>query len=292
MSMDNPAATNMIDTLPPRQPWRRALRQGRIRLGLAMIGLTLAIAFIGPLVAPNDPAALVAAPYDPPAPGLWLGADMLGRDVFSRFLNGGHNLVWMSVCSTLIALVLGGAIGLTAAYAKGLTDQVLMRLVDVKLAFPSIVFALLFVTMFGPSLPLLVLLVGISQAPNVARVMRGAAISVVDREFVWWARMVGLPSSTILRREILPNVTAPLLVEGGLRLMWSTSMLAGLSFLGYGIQPPLADWGLMINENRNALTIQPFAVLGPIVGIGLFTIGGNMLAEGISRILSRTEGQA
>ncbi|MCB1445860.1 MAG: ABC transporter permease [Rhizobiaceae bacterium] len=282
----------MIETLPPRQPWRRALRQGRIRLGLAMIGLTLAVAFIGPFAAPNDPAALVAAPYDPPGPGLWLGADMLGRDVFSRFLNGGRNLVWMSVCSTLIALALGGAIGLTAAYARGLTDQVLMRLVDVKLAFPSIVFALLFVTMFGPGLPLLVLLVGISQAPNVARVMRGAALSVVDREFVWWARMVGLPPSTILRREILPNVTAPLLVEGGLRLMWSTSMLAGLSFLGYGIQPPLADWGLMINENRNALTIQPFAVLGPIVGIGLFTIGGNMLAEGISRILSRTEGGA
>lgn len=268
---------------------RRVLRQNRVRAGLVLIGLTLALAFGGPLVAPNAPAALVAGPYDPPAAELLLGADALGRDVFSRFLWGGRNLVWMSAAAAFIAVGLGTVIGLASAYLKGLPDLLLMRLVDLKLAFPSVVFALLFVTILGPSLPLLVFLVGISQAPNVARVMRGAGLGVVEREYVLWARTVAVPTWRILAGEILPNVTAPLLVEVGLRLMWSTSMLAGLSFLGYGVQPPDADWGLMINESRNALLIQPWAVLAPIVGIAMFTIGGNMLAEGVSRSISRTE---
>ncbi len=268
---------------------RRALRQNRVRAGLVLIGLTLILAFGGPLVASNAPSALVAGPYDPPADGLLLGADALGRDVFSRFLWGGRNLVWMSAAAAFIAVGLGTVIGLASAYLKGLPDLLLMRLVDLKLAFPSVVFALLFVTILGPSLPLLVFLVGISQAPNVARVMRGAALGVVEREYVLWARTVAVPTWRILAGEILPNVTAPLLVEVGLRLMWSTSMLAGLSFLGYGVQPPDADWGLMINESRNALLIQPWAVLAPIVGIAMFTIGGNMLAEGVSRSISRTE---
>lgn len=268
---------------------RRALRQSRSRAGLVLIGLTLILAFGGPLVAPNAPSALVAGPYDPPGDGLLLGADALGRDVFSRFLWGGRNLVWMSAAAALIAVGLGTTLGLASAYLKGLPDLLLMRLVDLKLAFPSVVFALLFVTILGPSLPLLVFLVGISQAPNVARVMRGAGLGVVEREYVLWARTVAVPTWRILAGEILPNVTAPLLVEVGLRLMWSTSMLAGLSFLGYGVQPPDADWGLMINESRNALLIQPWAVLAPIVGIAMFTIGGNMLAEGVSRSISRTE---
>lgn len=258
------------------------------RVGMALILLVTAIAFIGPHVAPYTPSEFVGRPYNVTAEGALLGTDNLGRDVWSRVLHGGRDLVWMAAAATLLGLTLGTAIGLAAAYYKGLTDLLLMRLIELKLAFPSIVFALLFVTMFGPGKLLLTVVVGISQAPSVARVMRGVALSVVRQDYVQWARSVGMPSWRILLSEVLPNTTSPLLVEFGLRMMWSISLLAGLSFLGYGIQPPAADWGLMVNENRNALAIQPYAVLTPILLIALFSIGCNIFAEGITRAIGRT----
>ncbi|URK86395.1 ABC transporter permease (plasmid) [Rhizobium sp. RCAM05350] len=195
----------------------------------------------------------------------------------------------MSLAATAFGITLGTFLGLLGAYFKGIVDEVIMRVVDINMAFPSVVFALLAVTMLGPGKLLLVLLVGFSQAPSIARVVRGAALSIVEREYIQYAQAIGLPSHRILLKEVLPNVTTPLLVEVGLRLMWSISTLAGLSFLGYGIQPPAADWGLMINENRNALSIQPWAVIVPIVAIAMFTIGGNLFVEGIARAMGRTD---
>lgn len=268
----------------------RGLRSPRSLLGLGLIGGVIALALGGPLLAPYTPSELIGIPYDAPGATALLGTDSLGRDVLSRFLYGGRNLVWMAIMATLLGLSLGTAIGMISAYFKGIADEILMRLVDIQLAFPSVVFALLFVTMLGPSPVLLVVLVGISQAPSVARITRGAALAVVERDYVQWARAVGLPTRRILLSEVLPNITSPLLVELGLRLMWSISLLAGLSFLGYGIQPPNADWGLMVNESRNALTIQPWAVLAPIVAIAALSIGGNLFAEGMSRAIGLTEG--
>ncbi len=268
----------------------RGLRNSRSLIGLGMIGAIVALAIVGPALAPYSPSELVGVLYDIPNPDTLLGTDSLGRDVLSRFLYGGRNLVWMAISATMLGLSIGIAIGMASAYFKGMTDEILMRLVDIQLAFPSVVFALLFVTMLGPSPLLLVVLVGVSQAPSVARITRGAALGVVERDYVQWARAVGIPTRRILMSEVLPNITSPLLVELGLRLMWSISLLAGLSFLGYGIQPPNADWGLMVNESRNALTIQPWAVLAPILAIATLSIGGNMFAEGMSRAIGRTEG--
>lgn len=255
------------------------------------MGIAFGIALVGPFVAPYSPAELVGAPYDVPQSGLLLGTDALGRDVLSRLLWGGRNLVWMALCATALGLALGTTLGLLAAFSKGMVDEIIMRMIDIKMAFPSVVFSLLFVTMFGPGLILLVILVSLSQAPGVARVIRGAAIPVVEREYVLWARAIGLPTWRILIGEVLPSVTSPILVEFGLRLMWAISLLAGLSFLGYGIQPPEADWGLMVNESRNALGIQPWAVLAPIAAIAVFTIGGNLFADGMARVIARTEGK-
>ncbi|MGV2077299.1 MULTISPECIES: ABC transporter permease [unclassified Rhizobium] len=255
---------------------------------LAVIG----IALFGPLIAPYEASELVGIPFDVPQPDFLLGTDALGRDVLSRFLHGGVSLVWMSLCTTAIAIALATAMGLWAAYYKGWVDETIMRIVDVKLAFPTTVFSLLFVTMFGPGKLLLVCVVGVSLAPTASRVLRGAALAVVEREFIQHARAIGVPGARIILFEVLPNITSPLLVEVGLRLMWSITALAGLSFLGYGIQPPDADWGLMINENRNALSTQPWAVLVPVAAIAAFTVGGNIFAEGVSRVLGRTEGAA
>jgi len=260
------------------------------QVGFALILFVAAIAFIGPLVSPHTHSEFVGTPYGLPTDGAPLGTDNLGRDVLSRVMHGGQDLVWMAFCATLLGLALGTAMGLSAAFFKGWTETVLMRVVELKLAFPSIVFALLFVTMLGPGKGLLTIVVGVSQAPSVARVMRGVAMDVVRQEYVQWARSVGMRAWRVLWAEVLPNTTSPLLVEFGLRMMWSISLLAGLSFLGYGIQPPAADWGLMVNENRNALSVQPFAVLAPIVLIALFSIGCNLFAEGVTRAIGRTGG--
>lgn len=270
-------------------PLRRGLRSWRVRTGLMLVLGVILLAILGPFLAPHGPSEILSMPFDSPQPGFLFGTDALGRDVLSRFLAGGRSLIWMSLAATSIGISLGTLLGLLGAYFKGRVDQVIMRLVDLQLAFPTVVLALLAVTMFGPGKVLLVLLVGLSQAPSVARVIRGSAMAVVRREFVQYARIIGLSPWRVITREVLPNVTTPLMIEVGLRLMWAISALAGLSFLGYGIQPPAADWGLMINENRNALSIQPWAVVVPIAAIAAFTIGSNMVTEGMARAIGRTD---
>jgi peptide/nickel transport system permease protein len=258
--------------------------------GLALMLAVVLLATIGPILAPHQPTEIVGRPFTGPSDGIVLGTDVLGRDVLSRVLSGGQLLILMSVAATAIGLLLGTIIGVTSAYVSGRADFLTMRVLDVVLAFPSIVFALLFVSVFGANPVLLVVLVGVAHTPSVARVMRGAAMTVVTRDYVLWARSIGIAPTTILRAEVFPNIVSPLMVEAGLRLMWSVGTIAALSFLGYGIQPPTPDWGLMASENRNALSLQPLSVVVPIAVIGIFTIGANLFAEGLGRIVARTEG--
>src|ERR687892_1129388 len=211
-----------------------------------MVGVILLIALLGPLVAPHSPTEFIAAPNHGPTSDAIFGADALGRDVLSRFLHGGLSVLWMSAAATLIGVVVGTAIGLVAAYSRNWLDDVLMRGNDVVLAFPQIIFVLLAVSAIGPKLWLIVLIVGLTHAPRVARVMRGAAQEVVERDFVKAAEAVGEKRSRIIFGELLPNVTSPLLVELGLRMTYSIGLVAAISFLGFGLQPPAADWGLMI----------------------------------------------
>jgi peptide/nickel transport system permease protein len=270
-----------------RRPWlgilRNASRLTRTRIGLGIVALMVAIAVFGPLVAPHSPTEFVAVPNSGPSSKAIFGADALGRDVWSRFLHGGLSVLWMSVAATLIGIVVGVWIGLVAAYSRNWLDDVLMRGNDVVLAFPAIVLVLLFVSAIGPKLWLIVLMVGITHAPRVARVIRGAGQEVAERDFVKAAEAVGERRSRIVFGEMLPNVTSPLLVEIGLRMTYSIGLIAALSFLGFGLQPPSADWGLMINENRLSITVQPWAVLLPILAIGLLTVGSNLITDGIAR---------
>ena len=269
----------------------RFLASNQVRWGLGLVVLTAVIAFAGGLIAPYSPTDPVSTPYAKPGDGLLLGADQLGRDVLSRVLSGGVYLAWMAPLSAVLSVVLGLAVGLFAAYYRGWTDTVLMRIMDVLLAFPGLLMALMFVSVLGPSPWLLVCLVVLALIPGVARVIRGAAGPICNREFVLWAKSVGIPGPKMIVREILPNITSPLLVELGVRLMWAVGILASISFIGYGIQPPTPDWGLMVSENRTGLATQPWAVLAPIVMIVLFTVGGNLIAEGGARVIARTEGK-
>jgi peptide/nickel transport system permease protein len=270
-----------------RRPWlgilRDALRLGRTKIGVALVGLIVAIAVFGPLVAPHSPTEFVAAPNTGPSADAIFGADSLGRDVFSRFLHGGLSVLWMAAAATLIGVVIGVVVGLVAAYSRNWLDDVLMRGSDVVLAFPQIILALLAVSAIGPKLWLIVLVVAVTHAPRVARVIRGAAQEVVERDFVKAAEAVGERRSRIVFGELLPNVTSPLLVEIGLRMTYSIGLVAAVSFLGFGLQPPAADWGLMINENRLSITVQPWSVLLPVLAIGLLTVGTNLITDGIAR---------
>jgi peptide/nickel transport system permease protein len=279
-------------TVPPaavlqRRPWlgilRNALRLTRTRIGVGIVALIVAIAVIGPLLAPHSPTEFVAPPNSGPSGTAVFGADALGRDVFSRFLHGGLTVLWLSAAATLLGVVAGVIVGLVAAYARNWLDDVLMRANDVILAFPQIVLVLLAVSAIGPKLWLIVVTVGITHAPRVARVMRGAAQEVVERDFIKAAEAVGEKRSRIVFGELLPNVTSPLLVEVGLRMTYSIGLVAAVSFLGFGLQPPTADWGLMINENRLSITVQPWAVLLPILAIGLLTVGTNLITDGVAR---------
>jgi peptide/nickel transport system permease protein len=269
-----------------------AMRLGRTRVGLAIVAVIVLIALAGPLVAPHSPTEFVGVPNSGPGGDAVFGTDALGRDVLSRFLHGGRTVLWLAVASTLLGMVVGVVVGLIAAYSRNWLDDVLMRTNDVLLAFPQIIFVLLAVSAVGPKLWLIVLTVGLTHAPRVARVMRGAALEVVERDFVKSAEVVGERRWRIVFGEVLPNVTSPLLVEFGLRMTYSIGLVAGISFLGFGLQPPTADWGLMINENRLSITVQPWAVLLPVAAIGLLTVGTNLITDGLSRALAGIDRRA
>jgi peptide/nickel transport system permease protein len=262
---------------------RRAWRLARTKIGVALVLLLVGIALIGPLFAPHEPAEFADAPYAHPSHNAWLGADNLGHDVLSRFLWGGRSILGLSAAATAIGLLLGISIGLAAAYSRGLFDDIVMRAMDVILAFPSIVLALVAVATVGPKIWLLVLVVGLTTMPRVARVMRGAALEIVERDYVHAAEAMGERRLKMLAGEILPNVTSPLMVEASLRLTYSIALIAGLSFLGFGLQPPRADWGLMINENRQGLAVQPWGVVAPVIAIALLTIGTSLIGDGLAR---------
>jgi len=179
-------------------------------------------------------------------------------------------------------------IGVVAAYWGGWLDEVIMRLNDVALAFPQILLALLVLTAVDqPSWYVIVLLVGVSHAPRVARLARGVALGIVSRDYVTAAEALGESRVRVVLAEVLPNMNAPLLAEAGLRLTYSIGLIAGIGFLGFASNPSAADWGYMINENRLALLVQPWGVLAPVIIIGVFTIGTNLMADGIAQLSGR-----
>jgi peptide/nickel transport system permease protein len=253
-----------------------------------MIGLGLAIpvvlvALLGPYVAPRSPTELVGAPFAPPGSGAVLGLDGLGRDALSRVLWGGREILALAALATAIGIVAGTALGVTAGYVRGGVDEGIMRTLDVALAFPQIILALLLVSIVGPKLWLVCLAVAAIHAPQVARVARAATLRTAELDFVKYAEAFGIPRRRVMAGEIAPNITSPVMVETGLRLTYSIAIIASLSFLGFGLQPPNADWGLMVNENRIGIQQNPWPVVAPILLIAILTVGVNMFSDAVAR---------
>jgi peptide/nickel transport system permease protein len=252
-------------------------------IGLLLVVVVLGLAILGPFIAPHPPLDFLAIPFQPPGQGLLLGADELGRDALSRVLWGGYQILGLSAAATVLGVLAGAALGMAAGYVRGHLDEAIMRVLDVLLAFPQTILALLFVSIIGPKLWLITLMVAAIHAPQVARVARAATLRVVEEDFLRFAEAIGMRPWRILLREIFPNIVNPLLVELGLRFTYSIALIAGLSFLGFGQQPPTADWGLMINENRIGLAQNPWPVVAPILLIAVLTVGMNLFTDAIAR---------
>jgi peptide/nickel transport system permease protein len=261
-----------------------AARTPRGTIGLGLASFVVLVAVIGPFVAPNPSDALVTLPFGKPSGQFLLGGDTLGRDVLSRVLDGGWVLLVMAACATALGIVGGAAAGVSAAYLGGVSDGIIMRAVDVILSFPQLVFALLLLSLLGPKLWLITIAVGVSHAPQVARVLRSATLDLSERDFVKAAELQGMRPARVMRKEILPNLVSPLMVEAGLRLTYSIVIMAGLAFLGFGQPPPAASWGTMINENRDGLPLNPWAVVVPALLIAVLTIGTNTFTDAFARV--------
>ncbi|GAB3074174.1 ABC transporter permease [Corynebacterium aquatimens] len=273
----------------PKPLYQRVWAQPEGKVGAILTGIILLITVIGFLFAEQitgySTTEFVGLPFV--SQGLF-GTDLLGRSVLSRFLAGGLILIVTAFLATLLGMVVGTIIGMIAGYVGGRTDAIIMRINDVFLAFPQLIFAMLAIVIFGESATVLVLVIGLTHAPRIARVARAATQSVTNEDYIRAAQMYSVPHWKILNREVMPNITGPLAVEAGLRLTYSIGSIASLSFLGMGIQPPTADWGLMINENRIALPIQPWGVVLPVIAIAILTIGTNMLADATARATATT----
>jgi peptide/nickel transport system permease protein len=269
----------------------RFARTGSARAGLVLGGLVVLLALIGPFFAPYSPSAPVGIPFAGPSSTAVLGTDLLGRDVLSRVLWGGRSMLGLSVAATLVAYVVGMTIGLTAGYLRSLVDELLMRAMDVLLAFPALLFLLVVATGAGHSKVALILGVATVHVPGIARIVRAATLDASVKGYVEAAAARGERTWSVLWREILPNVLGPVLADAGLRLTGSILLIASVNFLGLGLQPPAADWALIVSENRQGITLQPWVLAVPALLLATLTVSVNLVADAIARSLGvSTEG--
>lgn len=267
--------------------FRALLRHPSGRIGMVIIGLYLVAAVLGAFgLTPHN--ALKQFPLDrlkPPNGSYWMGTDLLGRDTFSRLMLGIGQSMVIAFASVACATIAGTVIGLLAAWWGSLWDGILMRLMDVLLAFPAILLALLIIAIIGPGTFTSVAAIGIVYTPIFARVVRGPALSLKQRDFVDAARTFGSSQPYILSRHLLLNLVAPLAVQVTLALAWALLTEAGLSFLGLGTQPPTPSLGLMLAESKNLMTQAPWLMIFPALTIMLGILGFNLTGDALRDIL-------
>jgi peptide/nickel transport system permease protein len=249
------------------------------RIGLLLLTIVVLLALLGPAFAGAGPSG--SAP---------LGLDFLGRDVLSRVLSGGRSTLLLGGAATALTYLVGVTIGLIAGYARSIADPLLMRTVDVFLSFPALLVMLLFVTAFGGGRGVLVGAAALVLFPGVARIVRTATLEVSTKAYVEAAVARGERTVAVLRREILPNIAAPIIADLGIRFSWSIILIASVNYLGLGLKPPTADWGLMVSENREIISSNPLALLAPAVILAVLIIAVNLVGDAYVRQRGRSGG--
>jgi peptide/nickel transport system permease protein len=258
---------------------------GRIALPIVLLHLILAI--FGPWLAPYSPTEMPASIEEfqnlPPSPQFWMGTDQYGRDVLSRVMCGATSLIATAAASTALGIVLGTSVGISSGYKGGRVDEIVMRIMDGLMSFPTLLLALLVLFTLGPSRVNIAATIGFVSMPAIARVVRSTTLSLKTMEFVQSARLRGESTTYIIFNELLPNVLPVLGVEASVRFSYAILSVASLGFLGLGVQPPSPDWGLMISQSRRFLVIAPWVALAPMGAVASLIVGVNLLVDGIKQ---------
>jgi ABC-type dipeptide/oligopeptide/nickel transport system permease subunit len=258
------------------------------RIGSVLLALIVLLAIFGPLLASHNTTTPIGIPGAGPSGSAPFGLDFLGRDVLSRVLSGGRSTLLLGGAATALTYLVGIAVGLTAGYARSIADALLMRTVDVFLSFPALLVMLLFVTAFGGGRGVLIGAAAIVLFPGVARIVRTATLEISTRGYVEAAVARGERTVSILGREILPNITPAIVADLGIRFSWSIILIASVNYLGLGLRPPTADWGLMVSENREILSSNPLALLAPALILALLIIAVNLVGDAYVRQRARS----
>jgi len=260
--------------------------------GLIVIAIYLFVAIFAPLLAPHGEAEIFPASFAPWGGDFVFGTDQIGRDIFSRLIYGARNTIGIALATTLLSFAIGGSLGLIAAISGGWLDQLLSRFVDVLMAIPGLIFALMLLTIFGSSILSLIMIIAVLDSTRVFRLTRSVSVSVVVMDYVEAAKLRGEKLGWIMRRGILPNIMPPLIAEFGLRFSFVFLTIAALSFLGLGIQPPTADWGSMVRDNASMIQFAKYdltAALTPMIpagAIALLTVAVNFVVDWFLHITS------
>lgn len=255
------------------------------RFGMVVIAFYMILGLFAPIIAPYGEAEIFAVPFAPWDATHIFGTDQIGRDILTRLIYGARNTVGIALATTLLSFIIGGGLGLVAAINRSWLDQLLSRGVDVLMAIPSLIFALVLLSIFGSSALNLIIIIAVLDATRVFRLTRSVAVNVVVMEYVEAARLRGEGLGWIMRREILPNIMPPLVAEFGLRFCFVFLTIAALSFLGVGIQPPTADWGSMVRENASLIQFAQYDLkagltpLLPAAAIALLTVAVNFVVD-------------
>ncbi|HKD77379.1 MAG TPA: ABC transporter permease [Ktedonobacterales bacterium] len=248
-------------------------------------------AILAPVLAPYGQADLVGEVWAPPSSQFWLGLDSIGRDMLSRLLFGARTTISIALLITICSFAIGIVTGFAAAIIGGWIDTALSRFIDAVMAIPTLIFALIILSVLGTSVPVLVGTIAILDSTRVFRLCRAVGLNITVMDYVEVARLRGERLWWIMRREVLPNALPPLITEFGLRFCFAFLFIAALSFLGLGIQPPLADWGGMVRDNAQAINFAGIAPLIPAAAIAQLTIGVNLLVDWFLSIHSRPHGE-
>jgi|TARA_Y100000588_G_scaffold108826_1_gene119319 peptide/nickel transport system permease protein len=249
------------------------------KLGLMTITAYLVVALFAPVIAPYSETEILGGAYELWSDKYLLGTDNLGRDMLSRLIFGARNTIGIALAAVIIAFVIGGVTGMLSAILGGWYDTIISRIVDILMAIPGLVFALLILTILGTSMTTLVLVIAVLDSTRVYRITRAAAMNVAVMDFVEVARLRGEGMWWVIRKEILPNIMAPLLAEFGLRFCFVFLFIAALSFLGLGIQPPTADWGSMVRDNATLINYDDITPLLPAAAIAVLTVAVNFVVD-------------
>jgi peptide/nickel transport system permease protein len=252
--------------------------------GVVVVGALAVLAILAPVVAPYDPVAqgdLTTTAYLPPSGQHWLGTDQFGRDLLSRIIYGARISLSIGFLAVAIAVVLGSVLGAVAGYVGGWADAAIMRFTDMVMAFPRLVLLIMIIALFEPSLTLIILVLGLTQWPGTARLVRGEVLSLREREYVEAARALGFGRARIILRHLLPNVMAPVIVAATLGIGNTIVLEAGLSFLGFGIQPPTPSWGTLVADGRQNLIGAWWVATFPGLAIVLTVLAFNLVGDGL-----------